>query len=157
MTKLMVTNEELAYTAGIVDGEGSISIAKHKDGHNFNYVLQVAVDNASAWLIMWLDSTYGGSISRYKPKEQKHSEIFRWTTSGRGAMKFLEFILPYLQIKKPQAEIAIKFVRYRKKQAGGYSSFNHPRFTEEELALQEADHILMCSLNKKGNRDGNPS
>jgi len=58
---------------------------------------------------------------------------------GRAA-EFLKLILPYLQLKRPQAEIAIKF------QAGVGKSTRI--LTDEQLAVREAQKILLQEMKR---------
>ncbi|MBU2249327.1 MAG: hypothetical protein KKD77_21445, partial [Gammaproteobacteria bacterium] len=66
-----------------------------------------------------------------------------WEVRSKKAGEFLKLVLPYLQIKKPQAELAIQFQEGIKPRQYKY----HPK-TEAELAVEEAQSILMHSLNK---------
>ncbi len=137
--------EQLAYTAGIVDGEGSIFIAKHKSPRcklGYTLDMKVSVVNTDEWLTLWLESQYGG---RSYPKKliDGNKPAFEWIISGSHALDFLEEIVPYLCLKKHQAEIAISF--QKKKHWGGRTLDN-----EAEMAIQEAERILLCSLNKRG-------
>ena len=137
--------EQLAYTAGIVDGEGSVFITRHKNQRyklGYNFEMKVSVVNTNEWLTLWLESQYGG-WSYPKKQVKGNKPTYEWIISGPNAAEFLEEILPYLHLKKPQAEIAINF--QRKRHHGGRTLNN-----EAELAIQEVEHILLCGLNKRG-------
>lgn len=131
---------QLAYTAGIIDGEGCISIIKNTTYRHklCRFYLSVSVGNTNEWLILWLKDAYGGSIVQTPPKKVQHKPVLSWRVSGKLAIEFLELIAPYLQLKKLQAEVAIKFQKRKK------SGF------KPNMVLEEADHILMASLNKRG-------
>ena len=62
---------------------------------------------------------------------------------GNEALGFLKLIYPYLRLKKPQAEVAIKF------QELGFRRSGHI-LVDKEWAITEAHRILMGNLNKKG-------
>lgn len=140
---------DLAYVAGIIDGEGCISFSGRKaigEGKNYSiYRVNVTVGNTSYWLLEYLQSNFGGSISsHYKiPTGKNHKPAGQWALRNRSACKFLELILPYLHMKKLQAELALKF-QARRHNAGG------KRLSAEEQALDRTDVILMRSYNKKG-------
>jgi hypothetical protein len=62
---------DLAYAAGIFDGEGSVSIIHTKTGHTKadgsiyrHYRLQVCVVNTNPILCQWLKETFGGCITQ---------------------------------------------------------------------------------------------
>ncbi len=139
--------EQLAYTAGIIDGEGSISILRNKDSkrNGFYYYLVVQVGNTNEWLVLWLQANYGGAVHKYEHLKKHQKPVYLWRFGGSPALELLESIAPYLHIKKVQAEIAIKFQKRRK----SYPNYK-TQFNSVELVLQEADHILMASLNKRG-------
>ena len=128
---------DLAYTAGIVDGEGCISIAKKKEGKYIRYVLQVMVNSTDEWLPMWLKFAYGGNVCKRPLKNNNHNPVWQWQTVSRQAGNFLEIILPYLHLKKPQAEIGLKF-QLRRRIGRGKS--------KTEFILDEADNILLKSI-----------
>ena len=135
---------DLAYTAGIVDGEGTIGIYRipHKNG-KASYILQVFVGNTNEWLIQWLRFAFGGSIV-YRPslEDSNHKPSWVWRLTANKALRFLNLVYPYLRLKKPQADLAIKFQSPRLGQG------HHP--TEEQRAVEEAQKIIMHGLNKRG-------
>lgn len=140
--------EELAYTAGIIDGEGCISIdqvSTNQQRKVRHFQVSVVVNNTSEWLTLWLWATYGGNTIKPRQRNPKHKLLYGWRLNSQEAIEFLESILPYLYIKKLQAKLAIKFQENKKP---------HPNhripYPPELLVLQEADFILMASLNKKG-------
>jgi len=138
--------EELAYTAGIVDGEGSVGIGHNeKSSKNLYYGVFVSVTNTAEWLTQWLQLTHGGSVHPYQHPNPKYKLAYKWSLHGVAAAEFLESILPYLHLKRPQAELAIKFQKQKKLHAN-----HHILYDQRELVLQEADYILMASLNKRG-------
>ena len=140
---------DLAYTAGIVDGEGCIGIYTKGKGKGRGIPnVAVAIDNTNEWLCQWIKFSYGGSIHRIdRYAERNHKPSWKWTISGKQALIFLQLIFPYLRLKKPQAEVAIQFLKARR--GRGYPS------TEGELAIAEAQRIVMHKLNKKGVHSSN--
>jgi len=149
---------ELAYTAGIVDGEGSISIRRNKDKAyraGFGYMISVDVANKEEWLIKWLNFAHGGSTCLHRRKarwiERNWQDYWSWQISGPQAAEFLRSILPHLNIKRPQAELAIKFQEEKEVRKSHRSFRYHPK-TEEELAREEAQVIVMQGMNQRGRR-----
>lgn len=136
----------LAYTAGIIDGEGCIGIYHRKQRSvksGFAYVLIVAVWNTNPWLVQWLKMSYGGNILRPKISREAHptwKQPWRWTIYDKHAAEFLELVLPYLQLKRPQAEIAITFLTKK----------NERPKTEAQIVLLEAELIRISKMNTKG-------
>jgi len=137
---------DLSYTAGIIDGEGWINIA-HRGFRQT--VIHVGVGNTNEWLINWLQFSYGGSVAKRKPCKDGQKPSWVWDISSKKAGEFLNLVLPYLQIKRPQAELALKFQNRRKSRItkGVHGIL---RMTDAEVALDEADKTLMHSYNKRG-------
>lgn len=137
---------DLAYTAGIIDGEGSISLvyARQKPYRSsLNVIVQVA--NTNEWLVQWLRMAYGGWITkanRSQVQDKIWKPAYQWRITGIKAKEFLELIYPYLRLKRPQAEIAISLAKMRGK--------SHHRLTESEKVIAEAQRILISKMNKKG-------
>lgn len=137
-------NEILAYAAGIVDGEGHISIVRNAAPQyriGYMYRLTVGVTNTNVWLINWMQFQFGGKIYQRCDKRPNRKTAWVWLVHQNGASEFLKLILPYLLIKKPQAELAIQF-----------QSAKHPgkRHTPESKVIEQAQKILMTNYNRKG-------
>jgi len=96
--------EDLAYLAGIIDGEGTIGIYYHK-GRN-SYRVKIYVVNTYKPLIDWLGSVFGGFV--YQRTHKTWKTKYEWHL-GEDAMDLLKSLIPYLKIKKEQALTAIEF------------------------------------------------
>ena len=139
---------ELAYTAGIMDGEGSIGIARHKSKscrHGYMLELNVQVTSSDEWLCQWLKFAFGGSLSH--SVNSVGNPMWHWIIVARKASEFLKLIKPYLRLKRPEAELAIKFQDAKKYQ---------PRKSDEEVAVEEAQRILLQNMHrgKSGSHKG---
>ena len=135
---------ELAYTAGIIDGEGCIMIhtQSRPNTSRVGYQAKVFVGNTSEELTRWLARTYGGKAYFEANKNPKRKDIWRWVITGNKVLTFLELIYPYLKLKKAQAELVINFQKVRRGKG-------HP-FTEDELDLAKMQRTVMNELNKRG-------
>lgn len=105
------------YVAGILDGEGSLSIHKANSPGNNSYRVQIVIYGTSIKLMKWLLGNFGGTFySRdNNPSgwgKTSHRRIHKWNLSGRkNKENFLLGVLPYLIIKDEQAKVALEFVR----------------------------------------------
>jgi hypothetical protein len=119
-----------AYCAGLIDGEGCISIGKNyeikhnnlgnnqyekgkkarKDTWNPNYKLSIIVVQKDRIITDWLYGNFGGSLSVVKRKQgyTPGSEFHRWVLSSNKALELLKDIKPYLILKRDQALIGIE-------------------------------------------------
>ena len=129
----------LAYTAGIIDGEGCINIVRHKNNtkRGFSFQLSVLVRNTKEWLCQWLKMQYGGTIT-YHQAEKPFSNTWLWVLQSNKALDMIKLIVPYLNLKRPEAELAILF----------HENYHKRPKTNDEVAVMEAQLILMSKMKK---------
>lgn len=138
----MTEDLEAAYAAGLFDGEGHIGITVTKNGRGEKYHrLQVNVTNTNITVIHWLFERFGGCIHnpRYFTSENWR-EAHRWTIADGKASSFLQTVLPYLIIKKSQAELAIEFQATKTK--GGFGT------PKPDLAHRDGLRETISKLNR---------
>ena len=104
----------------------------------------VQVTNTNEWLVQWLKMAFGGSVHLLKDgrAEKKWKPVYHWVVTSMQALEVLKLVYPYLRLKKPQAEIAIKFLEIRGRKGRW--------LTDEEQAIGEAQKVTMNNLNKTG-------
>lgn len=144
---------ELAYIAGILDGEGFITI-DHSRKEN-KYRVCVGVGNTAKILLDWLQACFGGGIVKSR-KPEGYRDFYQWRLFHGVACEFLLQVIPYLKLKRGQAELAIRFQEQKYNPQTGKRK-GRPR-TSDELAYEEACHILLHSMNRTGKNssNGNP-
>lgn len=114
----------LAYAAGVVDGEGHISVTEafdRKRSISVSHVLRVEVTNCDPRLVNWFAENFGGKVrERTAPsrKRDKWSAVYGWHAYGDNAARLLKALAPYLVIKRGQAEIAVRFMEVRPERRG---------------------------------------
>lgn len=97
-----MTEKNAAYFAGFFDGEGCIHIDnKHR--------LSITVSNTNERVIEMFSTIIGGTVKIRSRRNSKQRDITRWAVSGQRAMMFLEKMLPYLVVKREEAELAISY------------------------------------------------
>jgi len=110
---------DLAWLAGIIDGEGSIFVMKQsrKDRDRmFNYILRMSVQSTDRIMAFECMKITGEGATMDAPtKKENRSNTYKWQISGRKAAHLLEELLPFLRVKKDQAEAAILFQSTTKK------------------------------------------
>ncbi len=108
---------DLAYAAGIIDGDGCIYIDRFKDKKKkhglYTYVLRVKVCQSDNQAVIWLSETFGGSWREYPYHKYKYSAnkkpLFIWQINNMKAVELLKIIKPYMKIKIKQAETGIQY------------------------------------------------
>lgn len=97
-----------AWAAGFLDGEGWIGVAKYLNGGRYYYALHVKASNTCYAAIEALQLAYGGSIQQ-SIRQPHGTEWYSWDISTRKASAFLRVVLPYLRVKKLEAQIALEY------------------------------------------------
>lgn len=100
------------YLAGIIDGEGCITVGAGQRETCVNYNPILAVQNTSKALIDWLQSKFGGQVYLSKKQTKKNKPAWTWRfTKKKDIELILLAVLPYLIVKREQAKILLNFVR----------------------------------------------
>lgn len=89
----------LAYTAGILDGEGTITLTKQHAVDRFRKPI-VSVSSTTLSLLEFLKENYNGSISKHKVYQDHHKQSWSWKLSYDSAILFLVDVVPYM--KEPE-------------------------------------------------------
>lgn len=138
-----LTETQKAYLAGIVDGEGYVTVHARKVGYGKSCQPKVMIASTSVkWLSDLRDITGGlGSFHlNQKRKSVKWKPFGQWCIVGKAAQNFLKEIYPYLQIKKEQAWLVINF------EMVGQGK----RRNKEQLEKQVQDLNSLRILNQRG-------
>jgi hypothetical protein len=103
----------LAYFAGVVDSDGTISIRRDPGRLRRNgtltqptYSERVGVRQIEPQAVDLLGSGFGGYRAIVRPK--RGQPLHKWEVHDRMASDFLVQILPYLRIKVRQAEVCLR-------------------------------------------------
>jgi len=153
--------EEIAYIAGLFDGEGCVNIYKIDTPKTYaggerkkypRYELTTSIYNCNKDVLSWLHETFGGYLQtrhRYKKPEQvelgKWKKSYAWKLSANQAKMFLEMIVANMRIKKQQAQLAIEFQTARSKKRNRCNPI-----TPQENNLFRKCWEQMKELNQKG-------
>lgn len=108
MSKESVSDRDLAYAAGLFDGEGCIHIGRHARG----YKLQVMLTNTHRPVLDWFQSIWGGKLYDH-PSYHRKRWTMCWTLQWGGKddeVRLLTDLLPNFQIKRDQALLALRFL-----------------------------------------------
>lgn len=99
---------DLAYLAGLLDGEGHFGLRKSQTG--FAVIIQVQMTDEA--VLTWARNTFGGNLELNREATEKHERVIRWTVGGKEKVKpLLLALLPYLKVKKANAEVLYSFCK----------------------------------------------
>jgi hypothetical protein len=108
----MSDKAKYGYLAGILDGEGCLTIGAGQKETCTNYNSIVVVQNTSKKLIEWLQAKFGGSVYLSKKETDKTKAAYMWRILKKKEIELLLLaVLPYLVVKREQAKILLAFVR----------------------------------------------
>lgn len=142
-TRIEYKDTDIAYLAGIIDGEGSIYIG------NFScnpitqlpyYQTNIQVTNTDTDLIYWLQKTFGGLVNNktHEKTARPRKKAYVWTISGERLEHICELILPFSKgTKRKQVEVMIKMrATFRVKTSR--SELGKPRLPNEVRELRQS-------------------
>lgn len=88
---------DLAYLAGLVDGEGSVGFFSERAGKK---VFTIEIKMTSEPLIDWIVSNFGGTKAFRKSKVASWQDQWRWKIRGVAAAQLYIALNPYLKLKR---------------------------------------------------------
>ena len=109
-----MTNEEKAYLAGIIDGEGSIMLIRFHS--NQQPAPCICIASISIELLEWVRNKTGfGAIkSKKNYKPTIHENSYTYEAKYNDAVTLLEIIEPYLVIKQKRLRAQHILLHYKK-------------------------------------------
>ena len=96
----------LAYVAGLLDGEGCLTIGTKIDKGKTYYTIRVLIQMSekAGPLLEELQNRLGGGLHLRKERAKTNQvRCMAWGIYGEKAISLLQLLLPFLAIKKPQA------------------------------------------------------
>ncbi len=148
---------DLAYVAGIVDGEGYIGIKKTRayecQGRKTpGYHARIQIRMVSEEAIRFVSETLGGWYYAEKPHCAQGRPLFTFQASDESAAGILRALLPFLRVKRENAETVLALrslqadsVKHRTK-VTGYRNFPNKAGTPRKvrnLALSD-EYVAEC-------------
>lgn len=139
------TETELAYFAGIIDGEGCFTL------HNFGthrFARQLHVGNTDVRMLEWIRARFGGNVKLERRSKLQHKPVWRWYSDANNLDAVIAAVMPYLICKKDRAELML-----------AYSATLAPRIRSKRSTHRTSDsvksertriHSELSILNRRG-------
>jgi hypothetical protein len=102
-----IEDKELAYIAGLFDGEVALHISHQKNRRN--YSLSMTYMKANYDILKYISNLFGGTVTQVKPQPCYKSKFWRWYIGAGNAYRVLRKLYPFLRIKQEAAAICIEF------------------------------------------------
>jgi hypothetical protein len=129
-----------AYIAGAIDTHGRISISRDRGYRRAGramayYSAAITLSDSDPVLPDLLQATFPARRLQYGAKNRSHRAWHMWEAVGEGAQEPLIRLLPYLRIRRRQAELALSLITLMQSDKAGSAR----PLSEEQ---QRARHLL---------------
>ncbi len=136
----------MAYIAGVLDGDGSFSLIKRKNGASSPlYQPMIQLANANKNLVELIKSKFGGTLFERVPYLAKDGAFrktsYSWKLSKIKVGEAIPKVLDYLILKKERAEYLIRYIATNPFIRGSV------RLTQEVLDQREKSYAEMIRFN----------
>ena len=99
---------DLAWAAGIIDGEGCITLYKSRTNSGTAFVMKVTVTNTSMPMLSHLQVLFNcGYIGHKRRYSIRHKPCAIWEVTTKNAERVLRLVQPYLIIKAEECRLAL--------------------------------------------------
>jgi hypothetical protein len=129
---------DLAYAAGLIDGEGCIGI--YPNSHNGNYQLRLSVEMTDKIGLSVLWRLFGGKWY-YKKAVAPRKARYVWMTFNREAASACKALRPYLRVKAKQVDNVL---------TADWLSFYKRKMSLEQQAIRKQVWLKNKELNSRG-------
>ncbi len=131
--------EVAAYIAGLIDGEGTITLTRLHTNENRRLVISIA-NTELALLKFVIDQVGAGKITRKRTSLPQHTPSYCYAITSRQALSLLRQISPHLRsYKRKRAELALELYAQLTPRNGKYdaeSRVDRHRFEQNLLSLK---------------------
>jgi hypothetical protein len=105
---------DLAYFAGLFDGEGCIEVnVRHRTGYTFeerrSYRVGFSLWNSDRDVLEWVEATFGGIIYEQTRRNRKRP-YYSWRGGLKSYRELFTAARPYMRIKGPQLDLALELL-----------------------------------------------
>lgn len=106
------TATQLAYAAGLIDGEGTVTLTRMSRNQWRSPV--VSVSSTTYELVNHLKTTFGGTLVRLaKPKAPHHRQAWHWQVSRDNAIALLAAVEPLMLEPEKKRRARLIVSRYK--------------------------------------------
>ena len=120
----MITSEDIAYIAGLIDGEGSLHMSKRGK----MLTARINMVNTNEKMLIFIKDKLGGIVNGPYNKGGNYKQWVWDISAYRGALLFLKLIEPYCIEKKPHIKLMVEYFE---------NHTSRQKATERELEIRE--------------------
>jgi len=143
---MSLTERELAWAAGLFEGEGTIRINKATRS-NLGHLVACVV-NTDRQILEFFAARWGGRVNRHSLAGPNAKPAWYWTVGAGRAAAFIRDILPFLLTDRvrQKASVGVRFQDGKSRDPG-------VNRTIEYAEAQWCDYMWMAELNARGVRN----
>jgi hypothetical protein len=139
----------VGWTAGIIDGEGSIAVV-HRIRRKMQYGwasfdVRITVSNTDIKMMEKLKELWGGSYRTVKRQREQKRTCYHYCICAKQSLNMLKVIIPYLITKRKQAELAYCLQLRISDGLGTYRKWG--KMSDDEREIRSQAYNLMKQLN----------
>ena len=105
---------DLAYMAGIIDGEGCIRIGRIQSPYckrPFDHRATIQIGMTSQPVLLWVHHNFGGCLGVGRNESVRTKKTYQWSISAQQGTKLIKSLYKYLIEKKYQAKLFVEFAK----------------------------------------------
>ena len=146
----------LAYLAGMIDGDGYITINRSERNGKVYHAPQVGIAGTRREPHDLAAGLFGGSVGIYYPRNPAHRPQYQWSRQGASAVEVIRAIQPYLLVKIEHSWLALQLWDHIEL---GKSDDPFPWFFPDYCPIPDRDDMRdeMIAMNQSRNRMGKKS
>jgi len=142
--KPFMKEADKSYVAGIIDGEGTITLPKQSTESDFRSP-SVSISSTDIEILDFVQSRFGGYISKKTKRRDHYKQPYQWKVDYNGAIELLKNTINYLNCpeKKRRANLILNHWKDITPRNGKYSK------EQKKLKLKFQKHFLHPEENPK--------
>ena len=110
-TSVMMNACDAAYLAGIVDGEGTVTLTKNNAADMYKRFV-ISVPNTDRGLVEHIHRLWGGKFISRTQRNAAWSQCFVWRVESARALEVAEVIQPFLRTASKRARVDLVLAEY---------------------------------------------
>jgi hypothetical protein len=137
-----LSGEDLSYLAGIIDGEGCVSLHGRRRPDLGYCTPALQITNCDRRLTDWLCEQLGGSVYVRDDGRENRRPAFHWAIFGAKAREIIRRVEPLLRLKGEQARLVLRMEPSRGR--------GNRRLSDSEREERISAIVEMRELNRRG-------
>ena len=103
-----LTETEKAYIAGIIDGEGNMSLSKMSNSE-VSYRVNLYISNTNKELINWLHHKFRNGVIYTVKSVGNRKQCYKYNLCHNLGANIIKVVFPYLIVKREQAKLILDY------------------------------------------------